>query len=138
RKKGQVFLHTSRPIRTFSSRRSGCSFLCGNFLAGAVVYVGQTLADQLDGKLIELFKVVGRISLTVPLESQPPDILLDAFDILGFFGHRVGVVEAKVCFASVVCRQPKIEANAFGVAYMKITVRLRGKPRDDLFVFTLP
>src|SRR5690606_29368713 len=98
----------------------------------------QALVDQFDGKLKKLFEVIGSVALAVPMKAQPPDVVLNALDVFRFLRYRVGVVKPEVRFSPIVGRQPKVQANALGVANMKISVRFRGKPRYDLFVFTLP
>src|SRR5690606_34902585 len=83
-KQFQVLLNASRPIWTFGSWCRWRTLLCGNLFTSAIVNVREAFPDQFDGKLIELSKIVGRVPLAVPLESQPADIFLDAFDIFRF------------------------------------------------------
>ena len=106
-----------------------------HLIAGAVVYIGEALLDQLHGKLIELRKIIRRIEFFGPLKTEPLHIVLDVLHVFGFFRYGVGVVKAQVGFAAIFFAEAKVQANAFGVAQMQVAVRLRRKARGNGFVF---
>jgi len=61
----------------------------------------------------------------VPLETEPADVVLDAINVFGLLGHRVGVVEAEVALAVVFLGQPEIQTDAFCVADVQVAVGFR-------------
>ena len=99
------------------------------FLGSAVVYIGQPLRYELNGKAVELFEIVGREKFIVPPEAQPGDVFLDALHILGFFGGWVGIVEAEVRLPPIFFGQPKVEADGRRMADVQIAIGLWGEAR---------
>ena len=90
--------------------------------------VGKSLFDQLDGKLIVLFKVIGAVVETVaPVEAEPVDVLHDGFHVFGIFLGRVGIVHAQVAQAAELLRHAEIDAQGLAVADVQIAVGLRRK-----------
>ena len=49
---------------------------------------------------MELIKVIGSIIETVPIETQPADVLHDGVHVLLLFFLRVGIVKAQVGLAA--------------------------------------
>ncbi len=66
-----------------------------------VVDVGLAGPDQVDGPLVELLEVVGRVvEVLAPVEPEPADVRLDGVDVLLLLLGRVRVVEAEVAAAA--------------------------------------
>ena len=97
-----------------------------------VVHIGQTLVDQLNGKIVQRIEIVRRPAhFAVPLKSQPAHVVLDGLRVFRIFLLRIGVVEAQVAQAVVIPGQTEVQADGFGVTNMKITIRLRRESGDD-------
>jgi hypothetical protein len=100
---------------------------------GLVVHIGEPIADQVLGPGIELLEIIRRIvEIVAPIEAQPMHIGLDGIDVFLLFLGRIGVVEPQIALAAEFLRNAEIEANRFGVADVKVAVRLRRKAGDDL------
>ena len=65
------------------------------------------------------------------MEAHPLDVLLDGIHIFGVFLRGIRVVVAEVGLAAVFLGEPEVDAQAFGVPEVEITVRLRGETRHD-------
>ena len=64
--------------------------------------------DQLDGPIVKLVEVIGRVEeAVVPIEAQPADVLHDGIDVLGFFLRRIGVVETQIALAAELRRRDR-------------------------------
>ena len=102
----------------------------GAHLLGALlVHVGQAGLDQVLGRAVHEVEVVAGVvqvagAVGVPGEAQPLHGVQDAVDVLLVFLLRVGVVEAHVAHAAVITRQSEVQADAFGVANVQVTVGL--------------
>ncbi len=95
--------------------------------------VGDALANQLFGELIELLVIIRRVVFAlVPVKSQPLHVVLDRIDVLDVFLDGIGVVEAEVAVAAEFAGDAEVEADRLGVADVQVAVRLRRKTRDDL------
>ena len=75
------------------------------------------------------------MQLTVPLEAQPTDVLLDALHILHVLFDGIGVIEAEVALPAELLLYAEIDANGFGVAYVQIAVGFGRETGDYLVVF---
>ncbi len=111
------------PRRLPARHRHGAAALT-DLLLRLVVHVGQALADQLHGPLVELVEVVRRIALLRPLEAEPADVALDRIHVLHILLHGVRVVETEVALAAVLLRQAEVDADALGVADVQVAVGL--------------
>ena len=102
-----------------------------------VVDVGLAVADQLDGPVVELLEVVGRVvEVLAPVEAEPADVGLDRVDVLLLLLDRVRVVEAEVAAAAELAGDAEVEADRLRVADVQVAVRdmrrgdnLDGRPR---------
>ena len=78
-----------------------------NVVRVLVVDVRKPLLDELDGEIVNLLKVVGRVPQPiVPLEAEPPNIAFYALDELLRLALRVGVVETQKTGAAEIL-QPR-------------------------------
>src|SRR5688572_514978 len=101
-----------------------------DFLGGKVADVRLAILDQLNGPIVELLKIIGGVKQSVfPIAAEPADIVDDRIDVLLFFFSWVCVVEPQVEFATVLLRKAEVQADAFGVADVKVAVGLGRKPR---------
>ena len=87
-----------------------------DLLLAQAVDVRRALLDEVDAVVVELLEIVRGVAQLAPLEAQPADVALDGLDVAGFFGLRVGVVEAQVAGAPVLGGNPEVEADGLGVA----------------------
>ena len=65
------------------------------------------------------------------MEAKPFDIFLDGVHILGIFLSGVGVVVAEIGFATIFLCKSEIDAQALGMAEVKVSVRFRRETRED-------
>ncbi len=63
--------------------------------------------------------------------AQPADIFGDGLHVFLFFGDGVGVVEAEVVLAFVLLGEAEVEADALGVADVRIAVGFRRESGVD-------
>ena len=105
-----------------------------NLVRVQAVDVRLPFPDQLDGELIELLEVIGRVQLGGPLEAEPRDVFLDRLDVLDVFLRRIRVVEPQVAGAAVLLGDAEIQADRLRVADVQIAVRLGRKPGRDAAV----
>jgi len=126
----EIFVH-----RTLAKRAVGAGL--GQRAAGGahlfvalIVDIGIAGADQVFGPVVELREIVRRmIEILAPIEAQPAHVALDRVDKFLVFLGRIGVVIAQVAVPAEFVGDAKIEADRFGVADVKVAVRLRRKPR---------
>ncbi len=67
----------------------------------------------------------------VPVKAQPLHRVDDAVDVFSVFFFGVSVVKAQVAHAAVVPRQPEVDADALGVAYVQVAIGLGRKTGAD-------
>ena len=97
------------------------------FFGCQIAHVGFTGLDELHGPFVELIEIIGGVIDARPLATQPADVFDDRIDVLGFLFRWIRVVEAQIAFAAEFVGQSEIQVNRFGVADVKIAVRLRWK-----------
>ena len=111
----------------FASGRGDGSAGGGYLFLRQVAHIGLAFFDKLYGVFIQGLEIIRSIVFSIPVEAQPFHVFLDGIDIFGVFLGGVGVVETQVAFAAVFFGQPEVQANGFGMAYMKITVGVRAE-----------
>ena len=70
-----------------------------------------------------------------PAGDEPVHVLGDGIHIFDVFLARVGVVHAQIADAAKLVGDAEVQTDAFGVADVKITVRLRRKAGVNLRIF---
>ena len=108
-----------------------------HFVGRLLIDVGVARLDQMLSEGVHVLEVRARkvevlFVLMLPREAEPADAVENAVDVLLVFLHRVRVVEAHVATAAVVAGKAEIEADALGVADVKVAVRFRREARADL------
>ena len=99
-----------------------------HLVAAQVANVGAAFVDELDGPIVQLLEVVGRIDgLVAEIAAQPFHILDDRVNVLRLFLRRVRVVEAQVALPAKLFRDAEVERNALRVADVQVAVRLGRK-----------
>ena len=105
-----------------------------HLFGGLLIHIGVAGLDQMFGCAVHEVKIIaGLVGLVLawsiaylrPVKTQPLHRVDDAVDVLKLFFFGIGVVKAQVADAAIFTRQPKIEANAFGMADMQIAIGLR-------------
>ena len=76
-----------------------------------------------------MLEVIGGVVFVAPLVAKPLDVLFDGVDILHILLGGVGVVEAQVAHAAVLCGDAEVETDSLGMADVEVTVRLWGEAR---------
>ena len=104
----QILFYRAITERTVGTRTCCRTLLLGNHLSTLFIDVCTSLLDKPYGKVPKFLEIVAGIVDICPLESQPLDIALNIFDILGILLDGVGVVETEVTDAIVlacpICR----------------------------------
>jgi len=131
----KVLLYASVAVRALCSGHLDCPAACADFLLRLVVNIGETLLDKLLCPLIELVEIVRGISLVLPLEAEPLDILLDRVNVLRILFYRVCIVEAEIGLSAIFLCESEIDADALRMADVKISVRLRRETCHYGFTF---
>ena len=101
-------------------------------------HIGQTLFDQLHGKLVILLEIVGAVEHTVaPVETQPVDVILDGFHVFGILLGGIGIVHAEIGDAAEFLGDTEVDAQSLAVADVQISVGFRREAGVDLHSFIL-
>ena len=102
-----------------------------DLVGGLVVDVGLAAFDEVDGPVVELLEVVGRVvEVLAPVEAEPAHVGLDGVDVLLLLLGRVRVVEAEVAAAAELLGDAEVEADGLGVADVEVAVGL-GREAGD-------
>src|SRR6185503_13783931 len=123
----QILFNRTIAKRTFYAWFCQRPTVLTNFVGAEIAHVSFPGFDQLNGPLVELREVIGSVIETVPLESEPANIIHDGFDVFSLFLRRIGVVESQIALAAKLCGQSEVEADGFGVTYVQIAVWLGRK-----------
>ena len=121
----EVLLYASVTVWAFRSRHLDCSTTCADLLLSLVIHISQSLLYKFLSPLIELVEIVRSITLVLPLETEPLDVLLDGVNILGILLDRVCIVEAEVGLSAVFLGKAEIDADTLRMSDVKISVRFR-------------
>lgn len=81
-------------------------------------------------KVVAGLVTMGR-SAVLPIEAQPLHRIDDGVDVTLIFFFWIGVVKTQVANTAVILRQTKVQANAFGVSDVQVSVGLRRKAGTD-------
>src|SRR5207248_943110 len=96
-----------------------------HILLRLIVDISFSSTNEIFRPVVELFEIIRSVmEVLAPIESQPADITLDSVDILLLFLGWIGVVKAKAAVATKFLGNTEIQADRFGVANMKIAIRL--------------
>jgi hypothetical protein len=97
--------------------------------------VRQSHLDEIFSRCVQLVEIIRCVGQPVsPVKAEPVHVLLDGVDVFLVFLVRIGVVVSQVGAATRFLGDTEIEADRHDVADVQVTVRFRGKPRDDLSV----
>ena len=122
-KAGQVLRGRAAAKRAVNAGLAKVAPVGAHFVGALFVHIGVSGFDQIFGSAVHKPKIVAglekvRSAVGIPAKAQPAHRVQDGIDVLGVFFLGVGVVKAHVAHAAIVARQPKVQANAFGVAHM--------------------
>ena len=123
REQVQVFCDGTIAIGTVPARFGQGSPVFADLICREVLDVGLAFFDELNGALVEFFKIVGSVVQPVaPVEAQPADVAHDVlFELHGLL-VGIGVVEAKIAQAVVFGGDLEVQAQRFRVADMQVPV----------------
>ena len=65
--------------------------------------------------------------MSSPIKAQPCHGIQNRVDVFGVFFFRIGVVKAHVADPTIITRQAKVQANAFGMTDVQIAIGLGRK-----------
>ena len=100
-----------------------------DLIGGQIVDISLAILDQLDRPFIELVKIIGGIVETIPVETQPLDVLHDRVHIFDVFFFWIRVVETQIGVAMELVGKAEVETDGLGVTNMQIAVGLGRKAR---------
>ena len=127
----EVLRDRAIPIRTVRSGRRDGPAVETNLVLRLRVHVRFAILHQQLGDLVEPAEVVAGVELSVPLEAEPAQVLLECLDVLDVLGERVGVVEAQIAASVEFLGDTEVQADGFDVADVRKAVRLGRKARRD-------
>jgi hypothetical protein len=132
REQVNVFLDRPVAIRRVAPGLRQRPAVLADLVGRQVVHVGIAVSDQVDGPLVELLEVVGRVvEVLGPVEAQPADVALDGVDVLLLLLDRVRVVEPEVAVAAEIAGDAEVQGDRLGMADVQVAVRLGWETRDD-------
>ena len=134
----QVLLH--RPVAPGADgRMGGIPAVLAELFRAQLAHIGKALADQLEGKLIGLLKIIRTVEKAVaPVKAQPVDILHDGLDVFRILLGRVCIVHAQVADPAEMLGRAEIDGQRLAVSDMQIAVRLGRKAGVYLHALELP
>src|SRR5207342_619333 len=127
----EIFVDRSVAVRAVAAGVGERTAILANLFRGQTVDIGLPLPDQLDGVPINPLEVIRRKQQLGPGEAEPRHVFLYCVDILDVFLGRIGVVETQVAGPASVLGDTEVQADRFGVADVKVTVRLGWKAGRD-------
>ncbi len=124
----EIFFGSAIAERAISTRLGQCPAVFTHRVRIQIADISMPFPDQLNRPCIQLIKVIRGVVQSRPFESQPTHVRHDRVDIfLTLFG-RVGIVEPKIALTRVALGQTKIQADAFGMPDVQVTVGFGRKP----------
>ena len=121
----QVLVHTAAPVRALPARLGDRAPGLADLRLAQAAYVRAAALDELHGEAVQFLEVVGGVVQTLaPVEPEPPDVVLDGFDVAGVLLGGVGVVETQVAAAAELTGDAEVEADGLGVADVEKAVGL--------------
>ncbi len=118
-------------IRRIDARLGQRAAVLADLVGRERVDIGEALVDQPLGELVELLVIVRRVVLAIlPVEAQPPHVVLDRVDVLDVFLDRIGVVEAEIAASAELLGDAEVETDRLGVPDVQVAVGLGRKARD--------
>ena len=114
-------------IRTLPAGLGQGAAILPHLLGAQVADVRLARLNQLDGPLVKLIEIVGRVVQAGPLIAQPVHVANDGIDVLLLFFLGIGVVEAQVGLAAKLRRQPKVQVDRLGMSEVQVAVGLGRK-----------
>ena len=101
-----------------------------HLLRRQIANISLPVLNQLHRPIMQLAEVIGGVEKPVlPIETQPLHVFDNRIDILRLFLRRVRIIEPQIALAAELLRQPKIQADRFGMANMQIPIGLGRKAR---------
>ena len=126
----QVLLDRAVAVRAVPAGLGERAAMLADLLRRQMIDVREPFLDELDGVLVDLREVVGRVPQpVVPVEAEPAHVVLDALDELLGLALGVRVVEAQEAGAAEIVGDSEVDADRFRVADVQIAVRLGRKAR---------
>ena len=129
----QVLVHAAAPVRALPARFGHRASGFADLRLAQAANVGAPALDELHGEAVQLIEVVGGVvQALAPVETQPPDVVLDSLDVDGVLLGRVGVVETQVALPAELTGHTEVEADGLGVADVEKAVGLGRETRHHL------
>ena len=121
----QIFFDAPVPVRRGLGRLARIvSAVVLHFFRREVIDVGFAQHDELFGEFVKLAVVVARIMDGLfPVETEPMHVVVNRIDLFRIFFGRVRIVKAEIGLAAEFFGGAEIQADAFGVSDMDVTVR---------------
>src|SRR5205823_11220115 len=117
---------------TFLTRLRQGTTIFSDLFGAQVTNKGFAGLDELDCPLVELIEIVGGIEEPAfPIEAQPPNIVDNGVDVLGFFLGWIRIVKSQVGLAAKLRSQAKVQADGFGMSNVEITIGFGRKAGMD-------
>ena len=97
---------------------------CALFIDIRMACFNQTFSGRVHEVKVIAGLVLVQYAVGFPRKTEPMYGVQYGVDVFGVFFFWIGVVKAQMANATVVACQSEIDANAFGMSYMKIAVGL--------------
>src|SRR2546425_3922535 len=126
----EIFFDRPIPVRAVLSRLGQGSAIFTNFISTQTVDISIAVFDELNGVLVKLPEIVGRvIHPIVPVEAEPAHVALNGLLELHRLLARIRVVEAKVAKTFILSGDSKVQTDRLGMTNMQVAVRLGRESR---------
>ena len=72
----EVLLNAAVSVWALGTRNLHCTTACADLLLGLIVYIGEAFLYEFLSPLVKLVEIVRSITLVLPVEAEPLDVLL--------------------------------------------------------------
>ena len=133
----KIFLRCAVPIGRVLSGLLQRAAVFSHLIRRLLIHVGIASLNKMFGESVHVFKVrAGKIQIRfaaeLPVEAKPANAVQNTVHVLLIFLDGVRIVKAHMAGALIVPGKSEIQADALGVANMKIAVGFWRKTRADL------
>ena len=136
----EVFLYRAVAVRRMCTGSGQITALLAHGFSVLLIHIGQAFLNEVDSAfIVEIEDIGGPVKVLTPVEAKPLDVFLYGLDELNVFLAGISVIKTQVANSSqlgILLRYPEVQTNGFGVADVKIAIRLRGKAGNGYFAVT--
>ena len=121
----KILLYRTVTIGAVCTRTGSRTFLLGYYLCTLFVNIGTSLLDEPNSEIPEFLKIIAGIINICPLETEPLDIVLYAFNVFCILFDRIGIIKTEITDSVMALSHTKVHTDGLGMSNVKITIWFR-------------